>query len=75
MTRQSELKAVASLTGREREVLTLLGMGLTNPEIAEELGLAQKTVEWFKTSITKKTGVRGRVRLARLAIRAGLSPL
>ena len=75
MTRRSELKAVASLTEREREVLTHLGMGLTNPEIAEELGIAQKTVEWFKTSITKKTGVRGRVKLARLAIRVGLSPL
>ena len=75
MTRQSELKAVASLTGREREVLTHLGMGLTNREIAEELGIAEKTVEWYKASITRKTGVSGRVKLARLAIRAGLSPL
>ncbi len=75
MTRQSELKAVASLTGREREVLTHLGMGLTNRGIAEELGIAEKTVDSHRESITRKTGVNGRVTLARLAIRAGLSPL
>ena len=73
--RQTERKAVASLTRREREVLTHLGMGLTNREIAEELGIAKKTVESHKARITEKTGMSGRVKLARIAIRAGLSPL
>ena len=75
MTRQSELKAVASLTKREREVRTHLGMGLTNREIGEELGIVGKTVDSHNVSIAKKTGVSGRGKLVRLAIRAGLSPL
>ena len=75
MTRQSELKAVDLLTKREREVLTHLGMGLTNREIGEELGLSEKTIESYRTAVSGKLGVKGRVKLARIAIRAGLSPL
>ena len=75
MTHQTDLKALASLTKREFEVLTHLGMGLTNRGIADELGIAKKTVEGHQARITEKTGVSGRVKLARLAIGAGLSPL
>ena len=75
MTHQKDLKAVASLTKREFEVLTHLGMGLTHREIAEELGITVKTVNWHMAHIIEKTGVSGRVKLARIAIRVGLSPL
>ena len=75
ITRQSELKAVDLLTKREREVFAHLGMGLTNREIAEELDLSSKTVEWHAASISLKIGVKGRGKLVRVAIRAGLSPL
>jgi DNA-binding NarL/FixJ family response regulator len=57
------------LTGREREVLALLGQGLKNQEIAQKISLSQKTVATHVGSLIAKLGVRSRVEAALLASR------
>ncbi|MFW6184261.1 MAG: helix-turn-helix domain-containing protein, partial [Chloroflexota bacterium] len=48
------------LTAREQEVLSLVGQGRTNRQIAEELVLAHGTVRWYLRQIYAKLGVEGR---------------
>jgi DNA-binding NarL/FixJ family response regulator len=62
-----------SLTGRERDVLALVGAGLSNREIADELHLGVTTVKTHVTSLLAKTGAANRIRLALLAAQAGPS--
>lgn len=64
-----------SLTPREREVLTLIGHGLSLPEIASRLHRSQKTVESHRLALGRKLRVGNQVELARIAITAGLAPL
>jgi DNA-binding NarL/FixJ family response regulator len=61
------------LTARETDVLTLIGAGLNNDEIARRLHLSMSTVKTHVANVLAKTGSRDRVRAAILAIRAGLS--
>ncbi|MEU0007947.1 response regulator transcription factor [Streptomyces sp. NPDC006314] len=63
---------VAGLTGREREVLVMLGEGISNPEIAKRLGIGLGTVKTHVASILDKTGCGSRVQAALLAHQAGL---
>ncbi|MBC6446809.1 response regulator [Actinokineospora xionganensis] len=51
---------LAGLTDREREVLTLVGEGLSNRQIAERLFLAEKTVKNYVTSVLAKLGMQRR---------------
>ena len=64
--------AESSLTGREREVLELIGRGLPNKLIARELGIAEKTVKTHVSSILSKLGVTDRTQAALYAVRNGL---
>jgi DNA-binding NarL/FixJ family response regulator len=64
---------VDALTGREREVLALVASGLSNAEIGGRLGLAEKTVKHYMTSILGKLQVASRVEAALLAYKAGLA--
>jgi two-component system, NarL family, response regulator NreC len=57
----------AALTEREREVLSLLAIGHTNPEIATLLYLSPRTVESHRANIQRKLGVRSRADLVRAA--------
>ena len=52
------------LTPREREVLALLGQGLSNRDIGCRLGIAEKTVRGHLTAIFEHLGVSGRVQAA-----------
>jgi two-component system, NarL family, response regulator DevR len=51
---------LSSLTEREREILELMGEGLTNRQIAERLFLAEKTVKNYVTSVLAKLGMERR---------------
>ncbi|PTY00582.1 DNA-binding response regulator [Spartobacteria bacterium LR76] len=50
---------VSRLTGREREVLQLIGGGFTSKEIAGRLTLSVQTIETHRKSIAKKLGMSG----------------
>ncbi|GAA1140434.1 DNA-binding NarL/FixJ family response regulator [Kitasatospora gansuensis] len=69
----AEAAALArSLTGRELDVLALLGEGLSNAEIADRLFLGTGTVKDHISAILGKLGAANRVQAAVLANRAGL---
>jgi two-component system response regulator DctR len=57
---------LAALSGREREVMTLMLAGKMNKVIADELGITIRTVEVHRARIFEKTGVRSAVELANL---------
>lgn len=63
---------VTPLTPREREVLGLLGAGLSNPEIAARLHLVEGTVKAYVSAILDRLEVRNRVQAAIVAYEAGL---
>ena len=61
-----------TMTRRESEVLELLGEGLQNKEIAERLGIAERTVKFHVGSILRKLEVGNRTEAVATAIRDGL---
>ncbi|MFI0929253.1 response regulator [Streptomyces sp. NPDC021012] len=63
----SEDPRLATLTDREREILTVIGQGWSNTEIAERLHLAESTVKTHVGRILAKTGTRDRVQAVILA--------
>ncbi|SRR2546427_433337 len=54
-------KPANDLTSREEEILSLVSRGMTNKEIANRLGLTERTVKHHMTSIMRKSKVRNRV--------------
>jgi two-component system response regulator DevR len=60
---------LASLTARERRILWLIGQGLTNRLIGEQLHIAEKTVKNNVTSLLAKLGLERRTQAAVLASR------
>ncbi|PRX98141.1 LuxR family two component transcriptional regulator [Allonocardiopsis opalescens] len=65
---------VATLSPREREVLALLGSGLSNAEIAARLHIVEGTVKVFVSAILRRLEVKNRVQAAIVAHEAGLVP-
>lgn len=52
------------LTVREREIIALLRCGMSNRDIANDLGLAEQTVKNYLVVMCEKAGVRNRTQLA-----------
>ncbi|HXH34629.1 MAG TPA: response regulator transcription factor [Plantibacter sp.] len=67
-----DASALAALTEREREVLGLVGRGLTNEEIGRALFLSPLTAKTHVSRIMSKLGARDRVRLVVIAYESGL---
>jgi DNA-binding NarL/FixJ family response regulator len=65
-------KNVENLSDREREVLSLVGKGATNREIAEKLIISEHTVKSHLRSILNKLNLRNRQQAAVYAEREGL---
>jgi DNA-binding NarL/FixJ family response regulator len=65
-------KRKSYLTQREREVLKLMSEGLTNKEIAEELGLGIETIKTHARNIFEKLGAADRAQAVAIALRKGL---
>lgn len=63
------------LTGREQELLVLLGVGLTDDEVAHELGLSRHTVQLHRRHIMGKLDVHRTPDLIRFAVSKGFSKL
>jgi DNA-binding NarL/FixJ family response regulator len=69
---QKEAEAISRLTDREREVISLVGEGLKNKQIAERLFISEITVRHHLTSIFEKVQVSDRLELLIFAYQKGL---
>ncbi|MFE1594769.1 response regulator [Nocardia sp. NPDC058705] len=66
-------RRVEALTDRERDVLALLGRGLSNADIGRNLFLAEATVKFHVSAILRRLEVDNRVQAAICAYEAGLT--
>jgi len=57
----------------EIQIMTLIGRGLANKEVAKELALSEGTVRNYISGILQKTGLRDRTQIAIFAVRHGLA--
>jgi pimeloyl-ACP methyl ester carboxylesterase/DNA-binding CsgD family transcriptional regulator len=63
------------LTAREREIATLIAMGISNRDIASKLVVTERTVEGHVNNILSKLGFRSRAQVAAWAVEKGLVEL
>ena len=57
---------MAELTRREKEVVQLVGQGMSNPDIGRRLFISPKTVEHHVSNILSKLGLRSRIEVVAL---------
>jgi|WetSurSiteA1Bulk_404760.scaffolds.fasta_scaffold00188_19 DNA-binding NarL/FixJ family response regulator len=70
--RKKNLAEPVKLSRREKEILELIGQGLSNQEISVKLSLSQRTVERHRTNLLEKTGSKNSVRLIIYALKNNL---
>lgn len=71
-TTPQQIAALGELTEREREVLALVGRGLTNAEIGERLFISPATAKTHVSRVMIKLGARDRAQLVVVAYESGL---
>ena len=69
---ESETRAPAKLTPRQRQILRLIADGHSNKQIAGLLGLSVKTVEMHRTELMRRLDVHDVISLIRCAVRLGI---
>ncbi len=67
-----ERSSYDNLTAREKEILTMIGDGLTNADIADQLSLSVHTVQTHRSNTMEKLGLHNRAQLVTYAARVGL---
>jgi DNA-binding NarL/FixJ family response regulator len=72
LPRAARPRELSGVTGREHEILTLVGRGLSNAEIAARLHISPGTAKAHVASLLAKLGARDRVQLVIIAYDAGL---
>jgi DNA-binding NarL/FixJ family response regulator len=70
--RESSGNPPLKLSRREKEILDLIGHGLSNLEIANVLNISQRTVERHRTHLLEKTGSKNSIKLVIYAIKNNL---
>ncbi len=70
--RQVNQADTSDLNEREMEFLKLCSTDLSLIEIADKMNLSVKTMDFYKSSIEKKTGIKGRISLVKFAIKSGI---
>lgn len=65
---------IADLSEQERRIITLIGDGFSNRQIAEQMFIAEKTVKNYVSSLLSKLGLERRTQAASLVTRVGLRP-
>lgn len=59
------------LTQREREVIRMVAHGMSNKQVAENLGISEKTVQVHRGSAYRKLDLHNAAEIARLLLRSG----
>ena len=70
---ENDNSAYSVLTDREREVLQLIAEGKSTKDIARELHLSSKTIEWHRTQLMKKLHFTSIAELVKYAINEGIT--
>jgi DNA-binding NarL/FixJ family response regulator len=65
---KSSKEILPELTSREKEILTLIAEGFTNPQIAEKIFLSPFTVDSHRKNLLAKLGVKNTATLIKLAV-------
>jgi DNA-binding NarL/FixJ family response regulator len=73
LTPPTDSAGTERLTAREREILGLVGRGLSNQEIADQLVIAENTVKVHLRNILDKLQIHSRAHAAAIAAQAGLT--
>jgi DNA-binding CsgD family transcriptional regulator len=66
-------RRISELTPRQRDVLLLVAVGMSNKEIAIELGLSPRTVEIHRKAMMIRLGARSTADAVRIAVYSGIS--
>jgi DNA-binding NarL/FixJ family response regulator len=75
LRRSQVLDRVERLSGREREILALLGHGLTNRGIANRLGISEPTVKFHVSNVLIKLRVESRLQAGSVASLLATTPV
>ncbi len=63
--RSKQLRAIESLTEREKEILSLVGKGLTSNAISQQLHISPRTVDTHRARIMQKLGLKNKLDVVR----------